>query len=79
MVLFQSKEFSDMLNDVVNNYVRYQGMQDQVLQDLLEILPVPSNQDFDALAHENYQLKKQVNQLARKVDALEGHLQNKAK
>jgi len=79
MVLFQSKEFSDMLNDVVNNYARYQDMQDQVLQDWLEILPVPSNQDFDALAHENYQLKKRVNQLARKVEALEEHLQKEAK
>lgn len=79
MVLFQSKEFSDLLNDVVNNYTRYQNMQNQVLQDLLKLLPVPSNQDFDALAHENYQLKKRVNQLARKLEALEGQIQNEAK
>ncbi|MDZ7761142.1 MAG: poly(R)-hydroxyalkanoic acid synthase subunit PhaE [Desulfovermiculus sp.] len=71
MVLFQSQEFSDLLNEVVNQYVRYQDMQNQVLQDCLKILPVPSNQDFDALAYENYQLKKRVNQLAHKVEALE--------
>ncbi|MBS3779682.1 MAG: hypothetical protein KGY41_04765 [Desulfovermiculus sp.] len=79
MVLFQSKEFSDLLNEVVNYYVRYQDMQNQVLQDFLKILPVPSNQDFDALAHENYQLKKRVNHLARKVEAIEGQLQQEAK
>ena len=76
MVLFQSKEFSDLLNEVVNQYVHYKDMQDQVLQDWMKSLPIPSNQDFDALAYENYQLKKRVNQLALKVEALEEQFQN---
>lgn len=75
MVLFQSQKFSDLLNDVVNRYVQYQDMQSQVLQDWIKYLPVPSNQDFDALAWENYQLKKRMNQLARKVEALEEQFQ----
>ena len=79
MVLFQSQEFSDLLNDVVNHYVRYQDMHHQVLQDWMKLLPVPSNQDFDALAYENYQLKKRVNQLAHKVETLEKHLQSESK
>mgnify|MGYP006274301891 FL=1 len=74
MVLLQSKEFIGLLHNVVNHYIDFQSTQDQVLQDLLKSFPVPTNDDFDALAKENYELKKRVTQLARKVEALEEKL-----
>lgn len=77
MVLFQSKEFSNLLNDVISQYVRFQDMQNQVFLDWVN-LPVPSMEDFDALAHENYQLKKRIKQLASKVETIEEQIQSKS-
>lgn len=74
MILLQSKEFIGLLHNVVNHYIDFQSTQDQVLQDMLKSFPVPTNDDFDALAKENYELKKRVTKLARKVEALEEKL-----
>ncbi|MFO8032064.1 MAG: poly(R)-hydroxyalkanoic acid synthase subunit PhaE [Desulfohalobiaceae bacterium] len=74
MMLLKSEEFIGLLHNVVKQYIDYQQTQSQVLEDWIKILPVPTNEDFDALAKENYELKKRVNQLARKVEALEQKL-----
>jgi class III poly(R)-hydroxyalkanoic acid synthase PhaE subunit len=74
MMLLKSEEFIGLLQKVVKQYIDYQYTQNQVLQDWIKMLPVPTNEDFDALAKENYELKKRVNQLARKVEALEQKL-----
>jgi len=74
MKLLQSKDFIGLLHNVVSHNIEFQNTQDQVLQDVFKAFPVPSNDDFDALAKENYELKKRVTQLARKVEALEEKL-----
>lgn len=73
--LYNSPEFIQSLHTVLNRYTDWYGSQQEVLKDILQFLPVSSKDDLDELAKENYQLKKEIKKLAKRVETLENQIQ----
>ncbi len=68
MTLFHSPEYVECLGRTLNAVQDYKAAREKVLMDLLQILPIPTNRDMDALYKEFYVLKKKVNAMARKLE-----------
>lgn len=67
MTLFKTPEYTATLSRVLSAFEDYQTTRDDLLQDVLKSLPVPTNRDMDALYKEIYDLKKKIRSLERKV------------
>jgi polyhydroxyalkanoate synthesis regulator phasin len=52
---------------VLDAFEDYQATRDDLLQDVLKSLPVPTNRDMDALYKEIYELKKKIRTLEQKA------------
>jgi polyhydroxyalkanoate synthesis regulator phasin len=52
---------------VLGAFEDYQATRDDLLQDALKSLPVPTNRDLDALYKEIYTLKKKIRALEKKA------------
>lgn len=70
MSLLSSPEFMNTLHRLLNRYSDYWEMQQSVIKDFLQVLPVSTKDDFDELAHDNYLLKKQLKALKKTVQSL---------
>jgi class III poly(R)-hydroxyalkanoic acid synthase PhaE subunit len=68
MTLFHSPEYVECLGKTLNAVQDYKVAREKVLIDLLQILPVPTNRDMDALYKEFYVLKKKVKEMAKKLE-----------
>ncbi len=67
MTLFKSPEYTKVLKRLLDAVEDYKIAREEVLMDMLQALPVPTNRDIDDVYKEIHELKKQVRELSRKV------------
>jgi class III poly(R)-hydroxyalkanoic acid synthase PhaE subunit len=67
MTLFKTPDYAQTLSRVLDAFEDYQATRDDLLQDVLKSLPVPTNRDMDALYKEIYELKKKIRTLEQKA------------
>ncbi len=67
MTLFKSPEYNEVLSRILNALGEFNIARQQVLQDAMQTLPVPTLKEMDELYKEIYLLKKRVRELENKV------------
>lgn len=67
MTLFKTPEYTEALSRALGTFQEYMTARDDLLQDALKSLPVPTNRDMDALYKEIYDLKKKIRTLEKKA------------
>jgi class III poly(R)-hydroxyalkanoic acid synthase PhaE subunit len=71
MTLFKSPEYADAMSQALNSLENYKMTSEKVMEDMLEMIPVPTQKDMDELYKEIYLLKKRVKALEKeKVSSL---------
>ncbi|ETR74655.1 MAG: PhaE [Candidatus Magnetoglobus multicellularis str. Araruama] len=70
MSLLKSKEYTDVLNHTIRSYVQYKKAKEDVMIDLLQQIPVPTNKEMDELYKEIYELKQTIKSLKKTVQSL---------
>jgi class III poly(R)-hydroxyalkanoic acid synthase PhaE subunit len=65
MTLFKSPEYADAMGQTLNALEDYKMTAEQVIEDVLEMFPVPTQKDMDELYKEIYLLKKKVKALEK--------------
>lgn len=70
MILLKSPEYTQVLSNTLNAMGGFMIARQEMLQDILQTLPVPTNMEMDELYRELYLLKKKVKELTKKVDKL---------
>ena len=68
MTLFKSPEFNQTLADLFNKLSEFIVAKNEVLQDVLQILPVPTYKEIDELYKDLHILKKKVRDLERQLN-----------
>jgi polyhydroxyalkanoate synthesis regulator phasin len=68
MTLFQSAEYIETLAKTMDALAEFSAAKNDLLQDLLNALPVSTQKDMDDLYHEIYLLKKRIKALEKKLD-----------
>ncbi|MEZ4528180.1 MAG: poly(R)-hydroxyalkanoic acid synthase subunit PhaE [Desulfobacterales bacterium] len=68
MTLLKSPEYTQVMDNAIEANLQYVKAREEVMYDLLQKLPVPTNRDMDDLYKDFYLLKKKVRELARKVE-----------
>jgi class III poly(R)-hydroxyalkanoic acid synthase PhaE subunit len=63
MTLFQSEEYTSTLGKTIAAMNEFIAIRQEVIEDVLKTVPVPSQKEFDELCHEIYLLKKRVRKL----------------
>ncbi len=71
MTLLQSPEYMRVMSDTVNALVRYKQAKEEVLYDMLNTLPIPTNKEMDELYKDFHILKKRVRELSKRMDQWE--------
>jgi len=66
MTLFQSPEYTRALNKTLDSMSECSKAKKEVLQDFLNMLPVPTHKELDELYKEIYLLKKRIKELEKK-------------
>ncbi|MGD8229033.1 MAG: poly(R)-hydroxyalkanoic acid synthase subunit PhaE [Desulfobacteraceae bacterium] len=66
MTLFKSSEYTQVLSNTLNALEEYTGARQQLLQDMMQMLQMPTNKEMDDLYKEIYELKRKVKQLEKK-------------
>lgn len=69
MTLLKSPEYTQIMDSTINALVEYRQAKDEMLYDILQKLPIPTNRDMDELYKDFYLLKKQVKELSKKVNS----------
>lgn len=69
MTLFKSAEYIQILGNTLNAMEDFVAARQEMLQDFVQTLPVPTQKDMDGLYQELYRLKKRVRQLEKKGPA----------
>jgi gas vesicle protein len=70
MSLLKSKEYTEVLNQAIQTYVHFKKAKDDVLIDLLQQVPVPTNKEMDELYKDIYDLKQTVKSLNKTIRSL---------
>jgi len=65
MMLFQSPEYIQTMHQTLDSLVEFSTAKKEVLQDMLKIFPVPTQQEMDELCKELYLLKKRIKALEK--------------
>jgi len=73
MSLLKSKEYTEVLNQTIQSYVQFKKAKDDVLIDMLQQVPVPTNKEMDELYKEIYELKQTVKSLKKTVRSLKSN------
>jgi polyhydroxyalkanoate synthase subunit PhaE len=68
MTLFKSPEYAQVLSRFITALSNFKLARQDVFEDMLSSLPIPTNKEMDELYKDLYLLKKKVNDLARKVE-----------
>ncbi|MFP3867770.1 MAG: poly(R)-hydroxyalkanoic acid synthase subunit PhaE [Desulfobacteraceae bacterium] len=71
LTLLQSPEYLQALSQTLKALEDFTVAKQELLVEALRTLPIPTNKDMDELYRELYLLKKQVKELARKVEGPE--------
>ena len=66
MTLFQSHEYTRTLNKTLDSLSEFSIAKKEVLQDFMNMLPVPTQKEMDELYKEIYLLKKRIKALEKK-------------
>jgi len=66
MTLFQSSEYTQTLNKTLDSLSEFSVAKKEILQDFLNMLPVPTHKEMDELYKEIYLLKKRIKELEKK-------------
>ena len=66
MTLFQSREYNRALNKTLDSMSEFSKAKKEILQDFLNMLPVPTHKEMDELYKEIYLLKKRIKALEKK-------------
>jgi class III poly(R)-hydroxyalkanoic acid synthase PhaE subunit len=74
MSLFRSAEYREALSRLINETAALRITGNEVLTDLLQFLPIPTNKDMDEVYRELYVLKKQAGDAAKRINAVESAL-----
>ncbi|MFC1833349.1 poly(R)-hydroxyalkanoic acid synthase subunit PhaE [Thermodesulfobacteriota bacterium] len=69
MTLFKSPEYTERLGRTLDALGEFNVAKQQVLQDALTVLPVPTQEDMDELYKEIYRLKRRVRELEKSKDS----------
>jgi polyhydroxyalkanoate synthesis regulator phasin len=67
MTLFQSPEYIRTLNKTLDTMSEFSKAKKEILQDFLNMLPVPTHKEMDELYKEIYLLKKRIKELEKKI------------
>jgi class III poly(R)-hydroxyalkanoic acid synthase PhaE subunit len=67
MTLFKSPEYLKALSNTLNANENFKMARHNMMVDILQSLPIPTNKDMDELYKEIYLLKKTVKDMARKM------------
>jgi len=67
MNLFKSKEYTEALHNTISRMEDYILAKNSCMQDVLQLLPIPTNKEMDDLYKEFHLLKKRVKELEKKV------------
>jgi len=70
MSLLKSREYTEVLNQTIQSYVQFKKAKDDVLIDMLQQVPVPTNKEMDELYKEIYELKQTIKSLKKSVRSL---------
>ena len=65
MTLFKSPEYTQTLGRILDSMGDYMVARQEILQDAMQCLPVPSQKDMDELYREIYLLKKRIKKLEK--------------
>lgn len=65
--LFKSTEFTKILAETLQATENFMEAKQAILQDLMQLLPVPTHKDMEELYRELYLLKKKVSELEKKL------------
>lgn len=68
MTLFKSPEYNQTLADLFNKLTEFIIAKNEIFQDILQILPVPTNKEIDELYKDLHILKKKVRELERQLN-----------
>ncbi len=68
MTLFKSPEYTSILGKLLDAVEDYKIARENVLMDMLQNLPIPTNRDIDDVYREIYELKKKVRELSREIE-----------
>jgi polyhydroxyalkanoate synthase subunit PhaE len=71
MSLYKSPEYVESMRWALSAVEEYKVARDNVLVDLLQVLPIPTNKELDELYKEFHVLKKTVKEMAKKLKKLE--------
>jgi hypothetical protein len=71
MTLLQSPEYVRVMSDTINALVKYKQAKEEVLYDMLNTLPIPTNKEMDELYKEFHALKKRVREHSKRMDQWE--------
>ena len=70
MTLLKSPEYTQVMDKTVEALLQYKSAKEDLMCDLLQSFPIPTNRDMDDLYKDFYHLKKKVQALSKQVDAL---------
>jgi hypothetical protein len=68
MTLFRSTEYTQAMSKTINAMEDYTVARHEIVQDYLQMFPVPTNEDMDEVYKEIYELKKKVKALEKRLD-----------
>ncbi|CAB5108851.1 hypothetical protein D3OALGA1CA_1898 [Olavius algarvensis associated proteobacterium Delta 3] len=73
MTLLQSPEYTEKMGETLDAFHNFIESKNELMQDLLQALPVPTDDDMDELYREIYLLKKRMRELEKKHTSETGH------
>jgi class III poly(R)-hydroxyalkanoic acid synthase PhaE subunit len=71
MTIYKSPEYIESMGRALSAVEEYKMARDNVLVDLLQVLPIPTNKEMDELYKEFHVLKKTVKEMAKRLKKLE--------
>ena len=66
MAMYKSPEYTEVLGNVVNALGDFTTARQKVIEDVLKMLPIPSQTEMDELYKDIYQMKKRIRALEKK-------------
>jgi polyhydroxyalkanoate synthesis regulator phasin len=67
MTLFQSSDYVQTLGRTLDSLNGFLSARQEVLEDMLKLLPVPTHRDMDEINREIYLLKRRLRTLEKKL------------
>ena len=72
MVLLKSPKYTTVLKKTIDSMAEYRNARDEVLCQVLKLLPIPTNREMDEVYKELHTVKKQLKNLSKEIAKLSG-------